>query len=65
VDKSQRAAASGLLRRSYPAQFETRGKTGSTVEIRGYATVYDTPYEMYDMFGSYNEVVRGGAAPRR
>jgi HK97 family phage prohead protease len=64
VDKSQRAAASGLLRRSYPAQFETRGKAGSTVEIRGYATVYDQPYEMYDMFGPYNEVVRAGAGKK-
>ena len=64
MDKSQRAAASGLLRRSYPAQFETRGQTGSTVEVRGYATVYDQPYEMYDMFGPYNEVVRGGAGKK-
>jgi HK97 family phage prohead protease len=64
VDKSQRATGSGLLRRAYPAQFEVRGKSGATVEIRGYATVYDAPYEMYDMFGSYTEVVRQGAGKK-
>jgi HK97 family phage prohead protease len=64
LDKSSRAAGSGLLRRAYPAQFEVRGKAGASVEIRGYATVYDQPYEMYDAFGPYSEVVRGGSGKK-
>lgn len=28
----------------------------------GYATMYDRPYEMWDMYGPYNEVVVSGAA---
>ena len=28
----------------------------------GYATVYESPYEMWDMFGPYTEVVAAGAA---
>jgi HK97 family phage prohead protease len=63
-DKSSRASGSGVLRRAYPAQFEVRGKAGASVEIRGYATVYDAPYEMYDIFGAYNEVVRAGAGKK-
>jgi HK97 family phage prohead protease len=46
--------------RSYPAQFEVRGLANSQVELQGYATTYDQPYEMFDMFGSYNEVARSG-----
>jgi len=47
--------------RSYPARFEVRSLTGPKVELRGYASVFDTPYEMYDMFGPYTELVRAGA----
>lgn len=64
IDLTQRAHAGGILRRGYPAQYEIRTKTGSTVEVRGYATVYDAPYEMYDMFGPYNEVIRAGAGTK-
>src|SRR5712664_1930373 len=28
--------------------------------LEGYATVFDQPYEMWDMFGPYNEVVDPG-----
>lgn len=30
-------------------------------EVEGYASVVDTPYEMYDMWGPYDEEIRGGA----
>lgn len=44
--------------RTYPAKFELRSLAGSIVELTGYATTYDQPYEMYDMFGAYSEVAR-------
>jgi Escherichia/Staphylococcus phage prohead protease len=31
------------------------------VTLRGYATSYEQPYEMYDMWGPYTEVVTAGA----
>ncbi|MET9301777.1 HK97 family phage prohead protease [Micromonospora aurantiaca] len=34
---------------------------GDTLEFTGHASVTETPYEMYDMFGPYNEVVSAGA----
>ena len=48
------------MRRSYPAQFEVRSLAGSKVELTGYASTYDQPYQMYDMFGEYQEVARQG-----
>jgi HK97 family phage prohead protease len=62
--KAARALTKGAERRGYPAQYEIRGKAGSTVEVRGYATVYNTPYEMFDSFGSYSETVRSGAGQK-
>lgn len=49
--------------RSYRAEFEVRSVAGapSKVELRGYASVFDQPYDMYDMFGPYTEIVRSGA----
>lgn len=65
MDKSWRAEAHlGKEWRSFGAEFEVRGKAGSVVQLRGYATVYDQPYEMYDMFGPYNEVMRGGSGKK-
>lgn len=59
---AERGAKRGIERRSYPARFELRAKpngTGGTrYELSGYASVYDTPFEMWDPFGSYDEVVR-------
>ncbi|MET9876569.1 HK97 family phage prohead protease [Actinacidiphila glaucinigra] len=34
---------------------------GGTLEFLGHASVYETAYEMYDMFGPYTEVVTAGA----
>lgn len=64
MDLSKRGTLpAGPQFRSYPAQFEVRSVAGSPskVELRGYASVFEAPYEMYDMFGSYQEVVRAGA----
>jgi HK97 family phage prohead protease len=48
--------------RTYPARFEVRNLPGGTlVELQGYASTTEQPYEMYDMFGAYDEVVRRGA----
>jgi HK97 family phage prohead protease len=40
---------------------EGEGASESQPVLRGYATTYGEPYEMYDMFGPYTEVVEPGA----
>ena len=61
LDKQTRGVLpAGPQLRSYPARFEVRGLAGSQVEVQGYASTYDTPYEMYDFFGPYTEVARQG-----
>ncbi len=61
--KSDRAKRSGTERRAFPVQLEVRAKAGtsnvSTVE--GYASVTESPFEMWDWLGPYSEVVRTGA----
>lgn len=61
--KSDRATQSGTIRRAYPVQLEVRGKasSGGVVTLDGYASVVEAPYEMWDFFGPYTEVVRAGA----
>ena len=61
-DLKARGAVDAIpLRRSYPAKFEVRSLTGgSHVEVTGYASTYGAPYDMYDMFGPYEEVARAG-----
>lgn len=59
--KARGAAPAGPEVRSYPAKFEVRSLAGSKVELTGYASTTEMPYEMWDMFGSYTEVVRAGA----
>ena len=34
---------------------------GTTLEFSGHASVYETAYEMWDMFGPYTEIVSAGA----
>lgn len=58
---ARQALPTGPQVRAYPAQFEIRGMAGGKVELRGYASTTEQPYEMWDMFGSYTEVVRTGA----
>lgn len=64
MDLSKRAETRGPERRAYPVQLEVRGKAGPVVELVGYATVYERAYEMWDMFGPYEEVVREGAGTK-
>lgn len=59
--KTRGTLPAGPQIRSYPASFEIRALTGSKVELNGYASTFDAPYEMYDMFGAYTEIVRQGA----
>jgi HK97 family phage prohead protease len=62
ADLSTRAILTGTPeRRSYAAEYEVRGLANSRVELRGYASVFGTPYEMHDMFGEYSENVQRGA----
>lgn len=53
------AFRSSLLLRDEPAT-DADGK--GLLRFEGYATVYEAPYEMWDMFGAYFEVVTAGAA---
>lgn len=68
MDLSGRATShSGTERRIYPVRLEVRKSSGGNpnmVRLEGYASVVDTPYEMYDMFGPYTEVVDAGAFTR-
>ncbi|MCW6010324.1 HK97 family phage prohead protease [Micromonospora sp. CPCC 205371] len=66
MDKAQRAtsqAKSGLERRAYPVQLEVRkaASGGGPAVVEGYASVTEHPYEMWDFYGSYTEVIRAGA----
>lgn len=53
----------GQLDPETPAEDATEDP-GADVPLHfdGYATVYESPYEMWDMFGPYTEVVAAGAA---
>lgn len=68
VDLSLRAATSGMERRIYSAELEIRsapdGTGGTKWSLRGYATVYDKPYQMVDKFGEYKERVRPGSGKK-
>lgn len=61
--KSDRAKMSGTERRAFPVQLEVRAKKGvsNVSTIEGYASVTETPFEMWDWLGPYSEVVRTGA----
>ncbi|MEU6702541.1 HK97 family phage prohead protease [Streptomyces wuyuanensis] len=60
--KSDRAKASGIVRRAFPVQLEVRAKkAGGPTTIEGYASVTEAPFEMWDYLGPYTEVVRTGA----
>lgn len=68
TDVSERGKSSGTERRVYAAQMEVREKSDGTGGVRydleGYASAYDSPYRMFDMFGEYDEVVRAGAGAK-
>lgn len=67
-DARRAAASAGTLdafngqarQRGFATQLRMAEKTvdgKSFVSLRGHATIVDTPYQMYDMFGPYDEVV--------
>lgn len=62
-DKSERASVTGIVRRAYPVALEVRAKKDkpSVSTIEGYASVTESPFEMWDWLGPYSEVVRTGA----
>ncbi|NUO35879.1 MAG: HK97 family phage prohead protease [Nocardioidaceae bacterium] len=68
TDVSERGKAAGTERRVFAAQLEVRAKQdgsgGTRYELEGYASAYDSPYRMFDMFGEYEEVVRSGAGAK-
>lgn len=65
---SARATSSGVERRFYPATFEMRayqdGTGGSRYALSGYASAYESPYEMWDFLGPYTEKVSAGAGAK-
>lgn len=70
--REQRAAAgvpNGTKRMAIPFKSQLRAKLVQRdgrdfYEVTGYATVYDKPYTMYDMFGEYKERVDRNALKR-
>jgi HK97 family phage prohead protease len=62
-DKSERAAQAGAIeRRAYPVQLEVRAATADgPATVEGYASVTESPFEMWDYLGAYSEVVRAGS----
>lgn len=52
-------ARTGPLRAALRA--EATGATGALARIRGVASVTETPYDMWDVYGEYREVVAQGA----
>jgi HK97 family phage prohead protease len=62
ADKAERGKTAGIERRVYPVKLEVRASTsGGPTVVEGYASVTESPYDMYDWYGSYTEVVRQGA----
>lgn len=62
TDKSARGeAVLGITRRAWPVQLQVRAKSGGVVALEGYASVTETPFEMWDWLGPYTEVIRQGA----
>ena len=43
--------------RRFSASFEVRGLSGSDVELTGYASTFNQPYDMHDRYGQYREHV--------
>lgn len=64
MDKSERAARGGVERRAYPVQLETRAAESGVTTIEGYASVFNSPYEIWDSIGAYNETIKPGSFAR-
>jgi HK97 family phage prohead protease len=61
--RSDKHGLTGVTR-ARPAQMSLRAASEESklLSFTGYASTYEDPYEMYDMFGPYTEVVSRGAA---
>jgi HK97 family phage prohead protease len=61
--RSDEHGLTGVTRARH-AQMSLRaaGEDSQLLSFTGYASTYEDPYEMYDMFGPYTEVVSRGAA---
>jgi HK97 family phage prohead protease len=62
--KADRAAARGKERRDWPVRLQVRAAAADgagTSTVEGYATVTEEPFEMWDWYGTYTEVIRAGA----
>ena len=46
------------------ARYEVRAAESGLLTFEGWASTYESPYEMYDFFGPYTEVVTAGAGAR-
>lgn len=71
TEPGQRRAAAGIGgwfadRIVAHAQISLRdaGTDGSALTFDGYANTYDQPYEMYDLFGPYDETIDAGAGAK-
>jgi uncharacterized protein len=65
VDLSQRAAVLDKEFRDFsPALCELREGSDDTLGVRGYASVYSTPYGVRDALGEYEETIEPGAFKR-
>jgi len=59
---SARAELSKALQtRAYPVQLEVRSNSNGTATVEGYASVTESPYDMYDWAGKYVEIIHRGA----
>lgn len=54
------AAATPAIRAQFTVE-RAAESSGTDVTLRGYASAYEQPFEMWDMFGPYTEVVSAGA----
>lgn len=65
--KADRAAKRGIERRNYSVKLQVRAATegaGGAITLDGYATITDEPFEMFDFYGPYTEVIQAGAFAR-
>lgn len=60
-DRAAAAASAPMPARMAVERAAGGGDEAGTATLRGYATTYGQPYEMWDFYGSYQEVVEAGA----
>ena len=60
-DKSARGLKAGQERRTFTSKVECRSNGNGGFLLNGYASTTEEPYDMYDMFGPYSEVISRGS----